>query len=43
MKEPKDIHQVRAFLGCCQQLKNYIKDYDSYEIIAKPLHVIAKK
>jgi hypothetical protein len=40
MKEPKDIHQVRAFLGCCQQLKNYIKDYG---IIAKPLHDITKK
>ncbi len=32
MKEPKDTHQVRAFLGCCQQLNNYIKDYG---IIAK--------
>jgi hypothetical protein len=38
--EPKDIHQVRAFLGCCQQLKHYIKDYG---IIAKPLHDITKK
>ncbi len=40
MKEPRDIHQVRAFLGCCQQLKNYIKDYG---IIAKPLHDNTKK
>jgi hypothetical protein len=40
MSEPKDIHQVRAFLGCCQQLKHYIKDYG---IIAKPLHDITKK
>jgi hypothetical protein len=39
-KEPKDISQVRAFLGCCQQLKHYIKDYG---IIAKPLHDITKK
>jgi hypothetical protein len=35
MKEPKDMHQLRAFLGCCQQLNQYIKDYG---IIAKPLH-----
>jgi hypothetical protein len=40
MKEPKDMHQVRAFLGCCQQLNQYIKDYG---IIAKPLHNITKK
>jgi hypothetical protein len=41
MTEPKDIHQVRTFLGCCQQLKHYIiKDYG---IIAKPLHDITKK
>ena len=40
MNEPRDIHQVRAFLGCCQQLKSYIKDYG---IIAKPLHDITKK
>jgi hypothetical protein len=31
---------VRAFLGCCQQLKHYIKDYG---IIAKPLLDITKK
>ena len=33
MQEPKDVHQLRAFLGCCQQLNQYIKDYG---IIAKP-------
>ncbi len=40
MQEPKDIHQLRAFLGCCQQLNQYIKDYG---IIAKPLHNMTKK
>ena len=40
MQEPKDVHQLRAFLGCCQQLNQYIKDYG---IIAKPLHNITKK
>ncbi len=40
MAEPKDMHQVRDFLGCCQQLNQYIKDYG---IIAKPLHNITKK
>ncbi len=40
MAEPKDMHQLRAFLGCCQQLNQYIKDYG---IIAKPLHNITKK
>ncbi len=40
MAESKDMHQVRAFLGCCQQLNQYIKDYG---IIAKPLHNITKK
>jgi hypothetical protein len=35
-KEPKDISQVRAFLGCCQQLKHYIKDYgDNSQTIAQ--------
>jgi len=23
METPRDIHQVRAFLGCCQQLSGY--------------------
>jgi hypothetical protein len=40
MNAPKDIHQIRAFLGCCQQLSHYIKDYG---IIAKPIHNITKK
>jgi hypothetical protein len=40
MAEPKDMHQLRAFLRCCQQLNQYIKDYG---IIAKPLHNITKK
>jgi hypothetical protein len=40
MTGPKDIHQVGAFLGRCQQLKHYIKYYG---IIAKPLHDITKK
>jgi hypothetical protein len=40
MNAPKDIHQIRAVLGCCQQLSNYIKDYG---IIAKPIHNITKK
>ncbi len=31
---------MRAFLECCQQLNQYIKDYG---IIAKPLHNITKK
>jgi hypothetical protein len=33
MQEPKDVHQLRAFLGCGQQLNQCIKDYG---IIAKP-------
>ena len=40
MAEPKDMHQVRAFLGCCQQLNQYIRDYGN---MAKPLHNITKK
>jgi hypothetical protein len=40
MTELRDMHQVRAFLGCCQQLNQYIRDYG---IIAKPLHNITKK
>jgi hypothetical protein len=40
MNAPKDINQIRAFLGCCQQLSHYIKDYG---IIAKPIHNITKK
>jgi hypothetical protein len=40
MTEPRDMHQVRAFLGCCQKLNQYVRDYG---IIAKPLHSITKK
>ncbi len=40
MSASKDIHQIRTFLGCCQQLSHYIKDYG---IIAKPIHNITKK
>ena len=40
MTEPTDVRQVRAFLGCCQQLSNYVKDYG---IIARPLSDLTKK
>ena len=40
MNAPKDIHQIRAFLGCCQQLSHYMKDYG---IIAKSIRNITKK
>ena len=39
MQVPKDITQVRAFLGCCQQLANYVQDYG---IIARPLQNLTK-
>ena len=35
MPKSRDISQLRAFLGCCQQLSNYVKDY--YAIIASHL------
>ena len=35
MTEPRDVSHLRAFLGCCQQLSSYTKDY---AIIAHPLH-----
>jgi hypothetical protein len=35
-----DVSQVRTFLGCCQQISQYIKDYD---ITAAPLHGLTKK
>ncbi len=31
----RDIHQVKAFLGCCQQMAGYVKEY---AILASPLH-----
>ena len=34
METPRDIHQVRAFLGCCQQLSGYV---EKYGIMARPL------
>ena len=36
----KDIHQVKAFLGCCQQMAGYVKEY---AILASPLHKLTKK
>ncbi len=35
----KDIHQVKAFLGCCQQMAGYVKEY---AILAAP-HKLTKK
>ena len=35
-----DVSQVRAFLGCCQQMSQYIKGYG---ITASPLHGLTKK
>ena len=40
MKTPTDVRQIRAFLGCCQQLSQYVKDYG---IIARPLSNLTKK
>ena len=40
MEQPRDVSQLRAFLGCCQQLSNYVKDYAT---IAQPLHQLTKK
>ena len=37
---PRDVHQVKAFLGCCQQMATYVKEY---AIIASPLHNLTKK
>ncbi len=36
----KDVHQVKAFLGCCQQMAGYVKEY---AILASPLHKLTKK
>jgi hypothetical protein len=35
-----DVSQVRTFLGCCQQMSQYIKGYG---ITAAPLHGLTKK
>jgi hypothetical protein len=40
MSTPRDVHQVKAFLGCCQQMASYVKEY---AIIASPLHNLTKK
>jgi hypothetical protein len=36
----RDIHQVKAFLGYCQQMAGYVKEY---AILASPLHKLTKK
>ena len=40
MEVLRDIHQVKAFLGCCQQMAGYVKEY---AILAAPLHKLTKK
>jgi transposase InsO family protein len=40
MTELTDVTQVRAFLGCCQQMSDYV---EKYGIIAFPLHFLTKK
>ncbi len=40
MKIPTDVHQVKAYLGCCQQLSQYV---EKYSIIAQPLHKLTSK
>ena len=37
---PTDVHQVKAFLGCCQQMAQYV---EKYSIIAAPLHELTRK
>ena len=36
---PRDVHQVKSFLGMAQQLSQYI---ELYSIIAQPLHALTK-
>jgi hypothetical protein len=36
---PVDVHQVKAFLGCCQQMSQYV---EKYSIIAAPMHALTK-
>jgi hypothetical protein len=36
----KDIYQVKAFLGFCQQMADYVKEY---AILSAPLHKLMKK
>ena len=40
MTSLSDVSQVKAFLGCCQQMSQYIKGYG---ITASPLHGLTKK
>ncbi len=40
MNSLTDVSQVRAFLGCCQQISQYIKGYST---MAAPLHGLTKK
>ena len=40
MTIPRDVGHVRAYLGCCQKLANYVKHYS---IIAAPLHNLTRK
>ena len=37
---PVDVHQVKAFLGCCQQMGSYV---ELYGIIAAPLLALTRK
>jgi hypothetical protein len=36
---PRDVHQVKAFLGCCQQMDTYVKEY---AIISLLQHALTK-
>ena len=36
---PRDVHQVKAFMGMCQQLNSYV---EQYSIIAHPLNALTK-
>jgi hypothetical protein len=37
---PTDVHQAKAFLGCCQQMPQYV---EKYSIIAAPMHELTRK
>ena len=39
MSIPTDVHQIKAYLGCCQQMAQYV---EKYSIIAQPLHALTK-
>jgi hypothetical protein len=36
---PRDVHQIKAFMGMCQQLNSYV---GNYAIMAIPLHALTK-